>query len=170
MAQQTVCDKMRKRLFTDHEFGPNTMIKQEISDKGAIDNILQAKEIETEIQLLEAWKPVIFSSHRKIVTQRIASLKRSLKVYAKMVPLIFFLCFLFACSSPEKDYKFAIEYFNGQKDTITWTGTGENYFYLHGGDFICFPGNEDKPLISGVRSFHTISIIQKAVNVPIHNN
>ena len=146
--------------------------KVEIAAKGTIDNIVRANEIETEIQVLETYKSMIGPANYEKIKERIKSLKKSLTHYAKMVPLIFFLCFLFSCSFPQKQYTFEVEYFNGSKDTITWTGTGENYFFLRSGDLVAYMGvRMDGPaIISGVRSFHTISIIKKAVNVPIHNN
>jgi len=164
---KSITTKMREAYFQeDHTI--KHMGPVEIANKGSIDNLLRVNELEVEIDILEKLRTGKIDQSKML--DRIASLKRSLLTYKKMVLMIFFLCFLFSCSFPVKEYKFAIEYFNGQKDTITWTGTGENSFFLRSGDFVVYKGDNSPAIISGVRSFRTLSIIQKAVNVPIHNN
>lgn len=86
----------------------------------------------------------------------------------------YFLLFLFSilllsCApNPVKEYRFQVEYNNGQVDTITWEGQGENYFRLQTGDLWKIAGADNfHVIVSGIRNYKTISISYKKTNLPV---
>jgi hypothetical protein len=80
-----ITTKMRE-LYFQEEHTIRHMGPVEIAQKGTIDNLLRANEIETEITAIEFCIPMMQATHRPKADERIKILKKSLTHYAKMVP------------------------------------------------------------------------------------